>query len=105
MKLSCLPVSLYSEIASGRTTIGEWFRTAARLGLDGADLSVAHLARPTPVLLDGLAREAADAGVDVAMLVTYTDFTHPDPDHRHVNSTSSGDGLTWPRDCGSAFCG
>jgi sugar phosphate isomerase/epimerase len=81
MKLSCLPVSLYPELASGRLTPGAWVRMAASLGLDGADLSVAHLRRD-PVFLRALRQQAGDAGVQIAMLVTYSDFTHPDAAHR-----------------------
>ena len=63
-------------------TLADWFRTAARLGLDGADVSVAHIASRQPTDLRRLAGQAGDAGVDIPMLVTYTDFTHPDPVHR-----------------------
>jgi sugar phosphate isomerase/epimerase len=82
MKLSCLPVSLYPALASGRMSLGEWFRMAALLGLDGADLSVAHITSREPAFLRGLQREASDAGVSVAMVVTYSDFTHPDARYR-----------------------
>ena len=63
-------------------TLADWFRTAARLGLDGADVSVAHVASRRPADLQRLAQQSGDAGVDVPMLVTYTDFTHPDPVYR-----------------------
>jgi sugar phosphate isomerase/epimerase len=82
VKLSCLPVSLYPDLASGRLTPGDWFRMAAELGLDGADLSVAHVTSRAPAYLDALRREAADAGVRIPILVTYSDFTHPDATYR-----------------------
>lgn len=82
MRLSCLPVSLYPELASGHLTVGDWFRTAASLGLDGSDLSVAHVVSRSPAHLDELERQAAEAGVLIAMLATYTDFTHPSADER-----------------------
>ncbi|HWQ14027.1 MAG TPA: sugar phosphate isomerase/epimerase family protein [Roseiflexaceae bacterium] len=82
MKLSCLPVSLYADFASGRRSLGDWFRLAADLGLDGADLSVAHVASRAPAYLDGLRREAEDAGVRLVMLATYSDFTQPDAAER-----------------------
>ena len=82
LRLSCLPVSFYPDLAAGRMTLADWFRTAARLGLDGADVSVAHVASRRPADLQRLAQQAGDAGVDVPMLVTYTDFTHPDPVYR-----------------------
>lgn len=79
MRLSCLPVSLYPDLASGRLSLGGWFRTAAALGLDGADLSVAHVTARAPAALEALRREAEGAGVQIVMLATYTDFTDPDP--------------------------
>jgi sugar phosphate isomerase/epimerase len=82
MRLSCLPVSLYPDLTSGRLTLGGWFRRAAELGLDGADISVMHVLSREPAYLDGLRSEAADVGVTIAMLATYTDFTHPLSDER-----------------------
>jgi sugar phosphate isomerase/epimerase len=82
MKLSCLPVSLYPDMAAGRLTLGAWFRMAAALGLDGADLSVAHVISRAPEYLDGMRREAEAAGVQIVMLATYSDFTHPDAAER-----------------------
>ena len=82
MKLSCLPVSRYPDLAAGRLTLAGWFRMAAGLGLDGADFSVAHVPSRRPADLDHISRAAADAGVALPMLVTYSDFTHPDARHR-----------------------
>lgn len=81
MKLSCLPVSLYPDLASGRVSPGGWVRMAASLGLDGADLSVAHVSREA-AWLDGLRQEAEDAGMEIAMLAAYSDFTHADARYR-----------------------
>jgi sugar phosphate isomerase/epimerase len=78
MKLSCLPVSLYPDFVAQRCSLGDWFRMAAALGLNGADLSVAHIASRAPADLAALRREAGDAGVQIVMLATYTDFTNPD---------------------------
>lgn len=82
MKFSTLPVSFYSDFASGRRSLGEWFRFAGELGLDGADLSVAHLTSLAPSYLAQLRSEASAAGVQIAMVVTYSDFTHPDAQER-----------------------
>lgn len=81
MKLSCLPVSLYADFAAGRRTLGAWLRLAAELGLDGADLSVAHIDRAPPPL-DALRAESEAAGVPIVMLATYSDFTQPDAAER-----------------------
>lgn len=82
MKYSCLPVSFYPDFTSGRRTLADWFHFAAELGLEGADISVAHLASLEPAYLDGLRQQATDTGVQIAMIVTYADFTHPDAAER-----------------------
>jgi sugar phosphate isomerase/epimerase len=82
MRLSCLPVSLYPDFAAGRRTLGDWFRLAAALGLDGADVSVAHLPDRSPPALAALRQAATKASLPIVMLATYSDFTHPDPVER-----------------------
>ncbi len=82
MKLSCLPVSLYPELSAGTRTLADWFRFAGELGLDGADISVVHLESTQRDYLHTLRQQATDAGVQIAMLVTYADFTHPDASER-----------------------
>jgi sugar phosphate isomerase/epimerase len=82
MKLSCLPVSLYPDLAAGRMTLGQWFGMARSLGLDGADLSVAHIASRAPAALAELRLQAEQAGAPIVMLATYTDFTQPDAAER-----------------------
>ena len=82
MKLSCLPVSLYGDFVSGRRSLPDWFRIAADLGLDGADASVAHFDWNDRAELDRLRGQAVQAGVRIAMVVTYSDFTLPDPEAR-----------------------
>ena len=79
MRMSCLPVSLYADLSAGRRSLADWFRFAAELGLDGADISVAHLPGRDAASLAPLRRQAEEAGVVIPMVVTYTDFTHPNP--------------------------
>jgi sugar phosphate isomerase/epimerase len=82
MQLSCLPVSLYPDLTAGAWSLADWFRFAAELGLDGADVSVVHLAGREPAYLQGVRGQAEEAGVQIAMIVTYADFTHPDAGER-----------------------
>lgn len=82
MKLSCLPVSLYPELTAGTRSLADWFRFAAELGLDGADVSVVHLQSRDPAYLRTVRQQATDAGVQIAMIVTYADFTHPNATER-----------------------
>ena len=87
VKFSALPVSLYADFASGERTLGDWFHFAATLGLNGADISVAHLQSLSNEYLDSLRREAEEAGVQIAMIATYSDFTHPDAQERMKQRT------------------
>lgn len=82
MKFSCLPVSLYADLSAGRRSLADWFQFAAALGLDGADVSVAHLSDISPAHLAALRSQANAAGVQILMLATYSDFTHPDARER-----------------------
>lgn len=78
MQLSCLPVSLYDDLTAGRKTLSDWLVFANELGLDGADVSVAHLQNTTSQDQNNLRQQADSLGIQIAMVVTYTDFTHPD---------------------------
>ena len=82
MKLSCLPVSYFSEIISGKLSVGQWAREAAGLGLDAIDLSVLFFKTRDPVYLRGMREEIEGAGLRVAVVNTYPDLTHPDPVER-----------------------
>lgn len=82
MKLSCLPVSLYGAFQTRSMSLAEWFQWAGRHGLDGADISVAHLDSLAPAYLHRVRDSAAAHGVQIAMLVTYSDFTLPEADQR-----------------------
>jgi sugar phosphate isomerase/epimerase len=78
MRLTCLPVSLYADLAAGRRSLRDWFEFAASLQLDGADVSVSHLTGLGSIELDAIRRQAADAGIELAIVATYSDFIHPD---------------------------
>jgi len=82
MKLTCLPVSLYQDLSEGRRTLADWFNLAAELGLDGVDISVAHLENRQPGYLNSLRDQAKASGVPIVGMVTYSDFTHPNPTER-----------------------
>jgi sugar phosphate isomerase/epimerase len=60
-------------------SIKEWATQGAEVGLDGIDLSILFLKSKDPQYLDDLRNEIKNAGIKVAMLTTYPDFTNPDP--------------------------
>ena len=78
MKLSCLPVSFFPEITSGKMGVAEWARMGAELGLDAIDLSILFIPERTLASAARLRRQIEAEGMRVAMVTTYPDFTHPD---------------------------
>jgi sugar phosphate isomerase/epimerase len=84
MLLSCLPVSFFDEILSGRMTLNEWARLGAEAGLDAVDLSILFLPELTPAAARHARQQIKSAGMRVAMLTTYPDFTHPDAMQRQI---------------------
>jgi sugar phosphate isomerase/epimerase len=78
MKLSCLPVSFFSDIMEGRMSVAEWARMGAELGLDAIDLSILFVPDRQPSAVAALRRQIEEEGLQVAMLTSYPDFTHPD---------------------------
>ncbi len=82
MKLSCLPVSFFSEITSGQISVAEWARMGAELGLDAIDLSILFVPERTLASAARLRRQIEGEGMHVTMVTTYPDFTHPDSAQR-----------------------
>ena len=82
MKLSCLPVSYFRDIISGKLSVGQWARQAADIGLDAVDLSVLFFKTREPAYLGSMRRDVEGAGLRVAVINTYPDLTHPDPAER-----------------------
>ena len=82
MKLSVLPVSYFRQIIDGEMTVGEWAREGSALSLDAIDISILFLKKRDPEYLHAMRNEIASAGMHVAVVSTYPDFTHPDPDER-----------------------
>jgi sugar phosphate isomerase/epimerase len=55
---------------------------AREAGLDAVDLSIAWVPDWQAAAVASQRREIEDAGMSVAMVTCYSDFTHPDPAHR-----------------------
>lgn len=82
MKLSCLPVSFFTNIISGEMSLGEWAIIAREAGLDAIDLSILFVKAHTPVYLHQARNEIENEGMSIAMITTYPDFSHPDRHQR-----------------------
>ncbi len=77
--LSCLPVSLFPEIISGRMSPGKWARLAADCGLDAFDISILFVKDQSRAGLAAMRKDLETGGLPLHMVCTYPDFTAPDP--------------------------
>ena len=77
MKLSCLPVSIFGDIISGKKSLEDWIKSASDIGFDGLDVSVLFFPDRTRRLLEAAAGALARHNMSVTMITTYPDFTHP----------------------------
>ncbi|MBQ3131416.1 MAG: sugar phosphate isomerase/epimerase [Clostridia bacterium] len=79
MKLSILPVSLFSEITSGKITLAEWAEYAQNFGADGYDASILFFPNSTPTTVMNMKQQLADKNITIqpTMVCTYPDFTNP----------------------------
>ena len=87
MKLSCLPVSFFPQIISGKMTFGKWASIAADSGLDAVDLSILFFRDREKADLNRVRLEIEAAGVGVAVVNTYPDLTYPDKTERGLQLT------------------
>ena len=81
MKLSILPVSLFSDLTQGRMTIAEWAKMAQDLGVDGYDVSCMFFKNNTATYIQSLEDSMQEKGITIqpTMVCEYPDFTNPDP--------------------------
>lgn len=103
MKLSCLPVSFFADIFSGRMALGEWLRLAGTLELDATDFSILFLESQEDDYLEGLRHEIEDVGLELGMIVCYSDFTQPDPAAREREQGAMLDNLASAALLGAKF--
>lgn len=76
-RLSCLPVSLFSVLQSGKMSYGQWMQEAESLEFDGCDVSTLFFRNRTPAYLEKIQRE--QGALPLVMMTSYPDFVHPDP--------------------------
>jgi sugar phosphate isomerase/epimerase len=82
MKLSCLPVSFFSEIIDGGMSVGDWAKMGSEIGLDAIDLSILFVPDQSEKGLATVRDQIESAGMSVTMITSYPDFTHPDTSQR-----------------------
>ncbi len=87
MKLSCLPVSFFSDITEGSMSVFEWAQMGASIGLDAIDISILFTPDREPQKLAAMRRDVESTGMRILMVTSYPDFTHPDPAQREQELT------------------
>ena len=75
---SCLPVSLFKDIISGKMTVEDWVTGAKKMGFDAVDLSILFIKDRTPMGIKKIREQLYRGGLPVAMITCYPDFTQPD---------------------------
>jgi sugar phosphate isomerase/epimerase len=82
MKLSCLPVSLYDDIFTGKSTVADWIQLGAELGLDAVDFSIKFFPKRDAETIKNTRTALERFSIEPCMLACYSDFTHPDAAQR-----------------------
>lgn len=103
MKLSCLPVTLYDDIFSGKRSVADWIRLGAELGLDAVDFSIKFFPLWNDRLLNAVWITLARRGLETCMIACYSDFTHPDPAQRAEELTKLKSDIALAKGLGAKF--
>ena len=82
MKLSCLPVSLYDNIFTGKSSVTDWIQFGAELGLDAVDFSIKFFPKRDTETIKQTRTALEKYNITPCMIACYSDFTHPDPAQR-----------------------
>lgn len=83
MKLSCLPVSFFDQIINQTITIEEWASMAKIYGYDAIDISILFIREIESITkLEKIRKSVEEVGMQIAMVTTYPDFTHPNSAER-----------------------
>lgn len=82
MKLSCLPVSLYNDIFTGKSSVTDWIQYGAELGLDAVDFSIKFFPNRDTETIKQTHTALETYNITPCMIACYSDFTHPDPAQR-----------------------
>jgi sugar phosphate isomerase/epimerase len=67
---------------SGQMSVKAYAQLCKSLELDAFDLGIILIKNHAPTTINSLKRDMVEAGIALAMITTYPDFTHPDPIQR-----------------------
>ena len=103
MQLSCLPVSLYDDIFTGKSSVADWIQFGAKLGLDAVDFSIKFFPKRDTATLNHTIAALERFNVQSCMLACYSDFTHPDPTQRQQELTQLKADISLAKTLGAKF--
>ncbi len=103
MKLSCLPVSLYDDIFSGKSTVADWIHLASQLGLDGVDFSIKFFPDRSEKTINRVRTILTERKIDACMIACYSDFTDPDKTMRKQELLDIKTDIRLAKDLGAKF--
>lgn len=103
MKLSCLPVSLYDDVFSGKNTVADWIRFGAELGLDAVDFSIKFFTQRDAKTVNIIRTALASHSIEACMIACYSDFTHPDETQRSQELMNLKSDIVLAKELGARF--
>ena len=103
MKLSCLPVSLYNDIFTEKSTVADWIQFGAELGLDAVDFSIKFFPQRDAETIKHIRTALEKHRITAGMLACYSDFTHPDPAQRAQELTDLKADIALAKALGAEF--
>lgn len=103
MKLSCLPVSLYDDIFSGKSSVADWICLGAELGLDGVDFSIKFFPQRDAKTVNIIRTTLVDSNIETCMIACYSDFTHPDETQRRQELMNLKSDIMLAKELGAKF--
>ena len=103
MKLSCLPVSLYDDIFSGKSGVTNWIQFSAELGLDAVDFSIKFFPARDAETIKQVRAALETHSITPCMIACYSDFTHPDPAQRAQELTDLKADIALAKALGAKF--
>jgi sugar phosphate isomerase/epimerase len=81
-QIAVFPKGYMEELSDGRMTVFEWIEMAGTLGADGLELYPTFLKETNEAYLQKVKAAAEKEGLEIPMMCSSPDFTHPDASFR-----------------------
>ncbi|MCZ8514774.1 sugar phosphate isomerase/epimerase [Paenibacillus filicis] len=82
-RIAVFPKGYMDELSDGRMTLFEWIKMAGTLGASGLELYPLFLKQTDEGYLRQVKEAAQKQGLEIPMMCSSPDFTHPDPAYRN----------------------